>query len=86
MNSPLNKTILLAGFVALISSARGLAEEFRETEELWSCSGYCYMVGDTATNPWIPVSSSGASEDEARENIDCGQFVETGITCRYVRY
>lgn len=53
--------------------------------ESWECSGWCFMGGDYPTNPWIPVSSSGATEDEARDNIDCGMYQEAGISCRRVQ-
>lgn len=29
-------------------------------------------------------SSTGATEEEARENIDCGPYEETGIVCKEV--
>ena len=48
----------------------------------WSCSGYCFLGGDIPTNPWQPVSSVGATEQEARDNIDCGPYQEMGITCK----
>ena len=75
-----------ATVAALLPTVASRADDTPETAELWSCSGYCFMGGDTPTNPWIPVSSSGASEEEARNNIDCGSFVEVGITCRKVTY
>lgn len=50
----------------------------------WVCEGYCFLGGDTPTNPFQPVSSSGATEQEARDNIDCGPYTETGIVCRQV--
>lgn len=48
----------------------------------WICEGYCFLGGDVPTNPFQPVSSSGATEQEARDNIDCGPYIETGIVCR----
>lgn len=51
------------------------------SEEKWECHGYCFLGGDCPTNPWQPVGSSGASEQEARDNIDCGSFEEVNITC-----
>ena len=72
--------------VAFSASAYASSCDDGETEELWSCNGYCFMGGDTPTNPWLPVSSTGSSEQEARDNIDCGQFVEVGITCQKVSY
>ncbi len=64
-------------------SALVAATEPRAEEE-WSCSGWCFMGGDYPTNPWIPVSSTGATEDEARDNIDCGMYQEAGISCKRV--
>jgi hypothetical protein len=59
-----------------------MADEQLPMEEQWSCSGWCLLGADTPTNPWIPVSSTGATEQEARDNIDCGIYEEVGITCR----
>jgi len=50
----------------------------------WVCNGYCFLGGDTPVNPFQPVSSTGATEEEARENIDCGPYQETGIVCKEV--
>jgi hypothetical protein len=84
MSSLIIKTIFIASFVTVISSARGHAAGLFDTEDLWSCSGYCFTGGDSAGNQWIPVGSYGSTEEEARENIDCGQFFEEGITCEMV--
>jgi len=62
-------------------SAQVLAHEDSPTANKWSCSGYCFLGGDLPTNPWQPVSSEGATEQEARDNIDCGPYEEVGITC-----
>lgn len=62
-----------------------LASEGINEDESWECSGWCFMGGDYPTNPWIPVSSTGATEDEARDNIDCGMYQEAGISCRKVQ-
>jgi hypothetical protein len=66
-------------------SMHTMAGEQSTMEEQWSCSGWCFMGGDTPTNPWIPVSSSGSTEQEARDNIDCGMYQEAGISCRKVQ-
>lgn len=65
--------------------AASFAQVETEAGEFWHCSGYCFMGGDTATNPWVPVSATGADETEARDNIDCGPFIEVGISCRKIR-
>ncbi len=70
-------------WIALTQPA--LAFEGIKQAEAWECSGWCFMGGDYPTNPWIPVSSSGATEDEARDNIDCGMYQEAGISCRRVQ-
>ncbi len=62
-----------------------MAGEQTTMEEQWSCSGWCLLGADTPTNPWIPVSSTGATEQEARDNIDCGIYDEGGISCRRVQ-
>lgn len=62
-------------------SAPTLAVESCDDPELWICRGYCLMGADTPTNPWIPVRSEGSSEQEARDNIDCGRFEEVNISC-----
>jgi len=51
----------------------------------WRCEGYCFLGGDTPTNPWQPVSSEGSTEQEARDNIDCGAYEEVGINCRQIQ-
>ncbi len=86
MSSIIAKATFITAIAALGPTITGRADEIPHTAELWSCSGYCFMGGDTATNPWIPVSGSGASEEDARDAIDCGAFVEVGITCRNVHY
>lgn len=55
-----------------------------EKSPYWVCDGYCFLGGDVPVNPFQPVSSSGATEQEARENIDCGPYQETGIVCKEV--
>jgi len=50
----------------------------------WLCEGYCFLGGDVPTNPFQPVSATGATEQEARDNIDCGPYQETGISCRQI--
>lgn len=82
--TPLQR-FLLTYLASLIFSLTGNAAEENPPEEQWSCSGWCFMGGDTPTNPWIPVSSSGSSEQEARDNIDCGMYQEAGISCRKVQ-
>lgn len=78
--------LMMSAFVAMVAESRVFADEQPEMAELWSCSGYCFMGGDTPTNPWIPVSATGSSEQEARDKIDWGQFIEVDITCRKVQY
>lgn len=51
----------------------------------WLCEGYCFLGGDVPTNPFQPVSATGATEQEARDNIDCGPYEETGISCRVIQ-
>ena len=51
---------------------------------LWLCEGYCFLGGDVPTDPFQPVSATGATEQEARDNIDCGSHEETGISCRMI--
>jgi hypothetical protein len=51
----------------------------------WRCEGYCLLGSDLPTNPWQPVASEGATEQEARDNIDCGAYEEVGITCRQIQ-
>ena len=77
-------TIVVSSVFGVFAS--GVMAHDENKAELWSCRGYCFMGGDTPTNPWIPVSSTGASEEEARDNIDCGPFVEVEISCRKVEY
>ncbi len=78
------KVIYLALTIFNISPSLNGADESPQ-EDQWSCSGWCFMGGDTPTNPWIPVSSSGSTEQEARDNIDCGMYEEAGISCRKVQ-
>lgn len=73
---------LAAITLATLISTQVLAEEVRLNDSQWSCSGYCFLNGDTATDPWQPVYSEGATEQEARDNIDCGPYEEVNITCR----
>ena len=72
-------------FICVMSSQPAMAFENFTQGESWECSGWCFMGGDYPTNPWIPVSSTGATEDEARDNIDCGIYQEAGISCRKVQ-
>ncbi|NBX76913.1 MAG: hypothetical protein EBQ92_10200 [Proteobacteria bacterium] len=67
-------------FIGLITT-QALGELNGAEKSKWSCSGYCFLGGDTPTNPWVPVSSEGATEQDARDNIDCGPYQEVGITC-----
>ena len=81
----LSRTVLPIFIFALgLLSIEARADDPCNTEEHWICRGYCFMGGDTPTNPWIPVSSEGSSEQEARDNIDCGRFEEVSITCSKV--
>jgi hypothetical protein len=73
---------LTAIILTTLISTQVFAEEGRFNNSQWSCSGYCFLGGDTPTNPWQPVYSEGATEQEARDNIDCGPYEEVGITCR----
>ena len=73
----------MLAFNVLFSAIFAATEPHAEDE--WSCSGWCFMGGDTPTNPWIPVSSTGATEQEARDNINCGMYEEAGISCRQVQ-
>jgi hypothetical protein len=88
MEDQIMHSITRAIFPTLIAlfgfSAPTLAVESCDDPELWICRGYCFMGGDTPTNPWIPVSSEGSSEQEARDNIDCGRFEEVNIRCTKV--
>jgi hypothetical protein len=86
MVSSFAKLIVVTAVASSGSVLSAQGEDLAQTAELWLCSGYCFMGGDTATNPWVPVSANGASEQEARDNIDCGPFVEVGISCRSTRY
>ena len=54
-----------------------------EKASYWVCDGYCFLA-DVPVGNFQPVSSIGATEKEARENIDCGQYQETGIVCEEV--
>jgi|LakMenEpi03Aug12_release.lakeMendotaPanAssembly.Ray.scaffolds.fasta_scaffold409957_2 hypothetical protein len=75
--------VFLALFIgANISWSEDIAHSL--LQEKWECHGYCFLGGDCPTNPWQPVSSSGSSEQEARDNIDCGSFEEANITCEKV--
>jgi hypothetical protein len=77
----INMLAFNTSFSALFATTEPQAEE----EEEWSCSGWCLLGADTPTNPWIPVSSTGATEQEARDNIDCGIYEEVAISCRHVQ-
>lgn len=62
-----------------------VAEESQPLEaSKWVCEGYCFLGGDVPTNPFQPVIAYGNTEQEARDNIDCGAYTETGIACRQI--
>ena len=79
-------SILFTGLVLLLlSSGSGYSDNPKNLEgeeNEWICEGYCFLGGDVPTDPFQPISATGATEQEARDNIDCGPYTETGITCR----
>jgi hypothetical protein len=72
-------------FMGVVLTQPAIASEDINKEESWQCSGWRFMGGDYPTNPWIPVGSTGSTEQEARDNIDCGMYQEAGISCRRVQ-
>jgi hypothetical protein len=80
------KNKLLIGSViyfSVLGFYDGIQVEEQDSSK-WLCEGYCFLGGDVPTNPWQPVSATGATEQEARDNIDCGPYEETGISCRMI--
>lgn len=70
--------------IASLFSQASFADKQPEPAQEWECRGYCYYGGDAPTSPLVPVAARGATEEEARNNIDCDGFEEVDITCALV--
>lgn len=82
----LKNKLLIVGVVFFSLGGFSFFHESSESEgSYWRCEGYCFLGGDVPTNPFQPVSATGATEEEARENIDCGPYQETDISCRLIK-
>jgi len=70
---------------SLVSPNNSIFMNFETNESKWVCSGYCFLGGDLPTNPWRPISSEGATEQEARDNLDCDPYMQSGVGCGQVQ-
>lgn len=83
----------LLSFVGFfLFSLMGFSEEgllandsFSSEKRSWTCDGYCFLGGDMPGNPFRPISSTGATEEEARHNLDCDPYYQTGVTCKEIK-
>lgn len=80
----MNHSIAKIFITAAALNTTAYAELQSEPKDVWQCDGYCYYGGDAPTSPFVPVGSQGATEQEARDNIDCNGFEEVDITCRKI--
>ncbi len=53
-------------------------------DEVWKCSGICYIISDPAEDPYKKVTKFGTSEEQARDRLPCPADDQIDMVCRQV--